>query len=1079
MPTNHFFSFTKICTTNFILLLLSSGTNVSAQQKKPVLKVPVGHQQVINSIAFSNDGKLIATASADNTFIIWDAKTSFEIRKVNVGQPVHQIFFSSDALFITTVSGQNTAGLTSEKLDVKNWDTKTGKMLSQYQYSGLPTQLIIPASDHILIAENSAEMQKIATAAGNINFANPSNINKYTSTINYDSIAKASEKRSEELVKKMGSIDINDPKAVEEFQKNMMKEIMENVNAFNPLQKNYILLDPKTLKPTGRLSVNFENAGYIKHNNTDYFISLEKETDYSTRKTIHTINIWELDKLTKSQSTKAPPIKKIPLSSQVYSIATSPARGFFTTLSRRNSSIHLWQINEAALLKEFSIKGKSFIGTEFSKDGNKLYAYSSTYPETYIEIWNTTTFQQETLIQLPLKYFTGRIAAEPSGESFLLTNMWNLIKINNAGDSTAEFRGRSTSPGYYGFTPNGRDVYINYHGFPDMTEFLWSSTEAGVEYEAYKAGKTLTKAEKEKLVKQRMQLFPPTNADSYNGYNLLWDLTHGGAAVSKANTFTTGHKTISDDKKYQLENEKFESGNRTGNPQMITLLQQPVEGISKETADKLKKYRDPNSVYYKVMFADYLNSPVTLLINKKTNDSISLIKIDSLDWIMTLKNNYYMASKNGAKALSYVSGIQVYPFDQFDLKYNRPDKVLKAIGLAEPALIEAYRMAYIKRIKKAGIDTLQFKEEFELPEADISNRNQISSITKSKNLTLSIIASDKNSTLDRYNIWVNEVPLFGKNGKSIKSLNSKKLNTTVSVILSKGYNKIETSVTNVAGVESYRIPILVNFTPDNEPKEILHFIGIGIDKFADSKYNLQYSAKDIRDLSKKLKEKYGSNIIIDTLLNENVSAASIKALKQKLLKTTENDKVVIAYSGHGLLSKDYDYYLSTYSINFEKPEQGGLHYDDLENLLDSIPARRKLMLIDACHSGEVDKEDLVTLNATSDSLIKGLKPVAYKKENQLGLKNSFELMQSLFVNVGKNTGATIISAAAGTQFALERNDLKNGVFTYSILEAIKQNPTIKISVLKKIVGEKVNQITKGLQKPTTRNEMIAIDWPLY
>ncbi len=388
-------------------------------------------------------------------------------------------------------------------------------------------------------------------------------------------------------------------------------------------------------------------------------------------------------------------------------------------------------------------------------------------------------------------------------------------------------------------------------------------------------------------------------------------------------------------------------------------------------------------------------------------------------------------------------------------------------------------MAYIKRIKKAGIDTLQFKEEFELPEADISNRNQISSITKSKNLTLSIIASDKNSTLDRYNIWVNEVPLFGKNGKSIKSLNSKKLNTTVSVILSKGYNKIETSVTNVAGVESYRIPILVNFTPDNEPKEILHFIGIGIDKFADSKYNLQYSAKDIRDLSKKLKEKYGSYIIIDTLLNENVSAASIKALKQKLLKTTENDKVVIAYSGHGLLSKDYDYYLSTYSINFEKPEQGGLHYDDLENLLDSIPARRKLMLIDACHSGEVDKEDLITLNATSDSLIKGLKPVAYKKENQLGLKNSFELMQSLFVNVGKNTGATIISAAAGTQFALERNDLKNGVFTYSILEAIKQNPTIKISVLKKIVGEKVNQITKGLQKPTTRNEMIAIDWPLY
>ncbi|MBL0068941.1 MAG: caspase family protein [Chitinophagaceae bacterium] len=180
-----------------------------------------------------------------------------------------------------------------------------------------------------------------------------------------------------------------------------------------------------------------------------------------------------------------------------------------------------------------------------------------------------------------------------------------------------------------------------------------------------------------------------------------------------------------------------------------------------------------------------------------------------------------------------------------------------------------------------------------------------------------------------------------------------------------------------------------------------------------------------------------------------------------------------------MLSKEYDYYLSTYSVNFNKPEENGLPYDELENLLDSIPARKKLMLIDACHSGEVDKEDLVTLNATSDSLIKGLKPVAYKKEGHLGLKNSFELMQSLFVNVGKSTGATIISAAAGTQFALERNDLKNGVFTYSILEAMQNNPAMKISELKSIVGKRVEELTKGLQKPTSRNETIAVDWRVW
>jgi len=263
-------------------------------------------------------------------------------------------------------------------------------------------------------------------------------------------------------------------------------------------------------------------------------------------------------------------------------------------------------------------------------------------------------------------------------------------------------------------------------------------------------------------------------------------------------------------------------------------------------------------------------------------------------------------------------------------------------------------------------------------------------------------------------------------------------------------------------------------------KEMIRFIGIGIDQFKQSNYNLQYSSKDIRDLAIKLKERYKDSIIIDTLFNQDVTTEKIKALKEKLKQTSVNDKVIVSYSGHGLLSKDYDYYLSTYSVNFNKPEENGLPYDELENLLDSIPARKKLMLIDACHSGEVDKEEGIAQNKAADSL--GLKKgiiIDQPQQQHVGLKNSFELMQSLFVNVGKSTGATIISAAAGNQFALERGDLKNGVFTYSLLEAMNKYPTIKISELKKIVGERVEQLTNGMQKPTSRNENIAVDWSLW
>jgi hypothetical protein len=306
--------------------------------------------------------------------------------------------------------------------------------------------------------------------------------------------------------------------------------------------------------------------------------------------------------------------------------------------------------------------------------------------------------------------------------------------------------------------------------------------------------------------------------------------------------------------------------------------------------------------------------------------------------------------------------------------------------------------------------------------------------------------------------------------------------TTLNIRLSQGENLIETSVTNINGTESYRMPLQVNYSPVTKAKGKTYFIGIGIDRFANSAYNLRYSTKDIRDLATAMKKKIGDDLIIDTIFNENVTTQKIIQLKNKLRGTTVNDKIVICYSGHGLLSDSLDYYLSTYNVNFKNPEQDGLPYEELENLLDSIPARKKLMLIDACHSGEVDKDEILAMDskALSLGLGKGGEPESTEESKHLGLNNIFELMQSLFVNVGKSTGATIIAAAGGNQYALEGvNNLSNGIFTYCILEAMKNNPTLKVSQLKKMVGQRVEEITKGLQKPVSRNETIVVDWEVW
>ena len=122
---------------------------------------------------------------------------------------------------------------------------------------------------------------------------------------------------------------------------------------------------------------------------------------------------------------------------------------------------------------------------------------------------------------------------------------------------------------------------------------------------------------------------------------------------------------------------------------------------------------------------------------------------------------------------------------------------------------------------------------------------------------------------------------------------------------------------------------------------------------------------------------------------------------------------------------------------------------------------------------------MVQAQTELDNTKKGVIVLTDTANKRLGTKNSFELMQEVFVNVGRSTGATIISAAAGTQFALERGDLKNGVFTYSILELMNSTPTITVSDLKKYVNQRVPALTHGMQVPTSRNENLVMDWRVW
>lgn len=468
----------------------------------------------------------------------------------------------------------------------------------------------------------------------------------------------------------------------------------------------------------------------------------------------------------------------------------------------------------------------------------------------------------------------------------------------------------------------------------------------------------------------------------------------------------------------------------------------------------------------------------------KDSNALRIILLEDQNYIFQVPPGYYWCSKDAASMINYTKGLQSVSFEQLDLRYNRPDKVLEALGENNDVLLRSYRQAYAKRLKRSGLDTLVFSSDYHVPEAWIAGQSQISYQQAAGQLALKVLAADSVSLLARFQVWVNEVPVFGMQGIDLRGRNLHRWDSLINVSLSDGENRIEISVVNMNGTESFRNPLMLRNTwQRHKPK--LYFAGIGINRFADKQHNLQWSVKDIRDLQVSLKEKWKDDfVLLDTLTDGQATKQAIKALREKMERADVDDIVVLAYSGHGLLDSAFDYFLSTYDTDFRYPEKKAVRYEDMEALFDNLPCRQKLLLIDACHSGELDKDELGRIQAASGRLAsQGIVARGTITESletgKLGFRNSFELMQSVFINGTRRTGTTIISAAAGTQFAQERSSLGNGVFTYSILQSMEQQPVMYINELKRRVVRTVERLTEGLQRPVSRSETIRHNWRVW
>ncbi|GAC1593425.1 MAG: hypothetical protein NVS3B19_15600 [Ginsengibacter sp.] len=1062
--------------------------------------LPIGHTEPILHAEFSNNAKLILTTSYDNTVKIWDGLTGTLLMNFkNFPDYLFTAHFSPDSKRMVTAGFHSTS---------KVWDVYTGALLldlheeaSKAQFSpkgdGIVTFSFLKDTVKFWNSSTGKLLEQVGVS-GNLQFSpDGRKVVKYTN----NSVTIKDALTGESLLLKnlptngmIGDEDV-------EFSPDGQKIIIapgDDISGMTEdeifkLKKKYC--SAKVFNTTnGKLLLTLK--GHSDHINTALFSPNGQKIVTSSDD--ETVKIWD--------SKSGDLITNFHIDGVSYAVF-SPDNQSIITCSKDGSS-RVWNASTKQLMLELTGHSNHINNAEFSPDDTKIVTGSD---DGKVNVWGAT----EGRILLNFKGHSEQINSvtySHNGKKFVTSSGDGTAKIWDAQKGNMLLSLNSFSDEVFSahFSPDDKRIITASNNY--YSTKIWNSSTGKLiltlnrndDYPNISAqfspdGKKIVTTSNGDLVKVwdastgalLHHWGGPGEGETYSGQfspDGKKILTSDGdnVMIREANTgkklllIDNSYANVSVSAYFNPDGSKIIAAYFRSNPKVWDatsgkLLQEVKDDI---TGNGFAKFSNDGKKI--VSTGDFMSK----VWNVENGHLIfEFMQLDNSEYFSRIPTGYYICTPNAAKLLHYVTNdLKVITFEQLDIKYNRPDKVLQAIGFTDTVLINSYRKAYEKRIKKLGIDTTSFKEGFGLPEADFENRNNISSEQQDKQLKLHIQGKDTIYLLDRFNVWVNEVPLFGLKGINLKNDSTHKLDTTITISLSDNTNIVETSITNVNGTESYRMPLKVNYTPKQKANQRLHFIGIGIDKFSESTHNLQWSVKDIKNLSNSLKKKYGEDIVIHTLFNEGVTADSVMALKKELLKSSINDQVIIAYSGHGLLSDSLEYYLSTYNVNFKKPEEGGLPYDALEDLMDGIPARKKLMLIDACHSGEVDKEEMQKYKQVKDDLTnEGTKGAILVNIDsaKIGMKNSFELMQELFVNVGRNTGATIISAAGGTQFAQESGELQNGVFTYSILEYMKDHPSATVTELKQHVNKRVPELTKGLQKPTTRTENKLVDWRVW
>ena len=430
------------------------------------------------------------------------------------------------------------------------------------------------------------------------------------------------------------------------------------------------------------------------------------------------------------------------------------------------------------------------------------------------------------------------------------------------------------------------------------------------------------------------------------------------------------------------------------------------------TGEKMTSTNQFNEDYSK---ASFINDDVYMLLinghfrfyNVNTHQELLRLYIflDN-EWLAHAPNGQFEGSQKAWNRVIFTKGTEVVPLNRVFTQFYTPNLVYNV--LQDTSRINSdLDISKLNKAPVVSIDLVDGKRNVKTDEGTIDVEKEDLSITLSA---------------DAFNDDVKEIRLYQNGKRILLDSNLEDASLKVDLQLIEGENKIEAIAVNSQDTESaprtLRVRKRKKAQEDNKNIN-LHLVTIGIDKYKNPKYNLNYAVADAEGFNASISS--GIKALVPDIITYEIKDS--EANKKKIISTLETvsknakqeDILIFYFAGHGVMSEGQqkEFYLIPHDLtqfygNDDALKLKGVSAAELKALSSNILAKKQLFVLDARQSAGA-LNSLIARGAAEEKAI---------------------------AQLARSTGTHWLTASGSEQFATEFAELGHGAFTYALLEAL-------------------------------------------